>query len=602
MSFLFPLFLAASGLIAIPVILHFMNRHVPNKIIFPSIRFIMKDNEYHKGKRGLQDKILLLIRILLILIITLLFAKPFLEKAMQVNSRSYEEIVFFYDLSYSMSSGDSKRFFKQETEKILAAHPNARVAAVFSSHQVEKLLKMGTTQTRLFDSIKSQNVRYSAGNHNAAFNEITPLFSHELEIKKYLYVLSDIQKYDWQKRDLTIIDPSVHIKFVKKENPQKENLAILSVSFERMKSKKQKLIQCTVTVKNYGLNKLSCPLILRAGQLEMKSDITVQASATHLEIFTLVNPPSNTATARLDINDQITGDNSYAFWIANETAVQVAVISDSKKDKAIEEFFLKKIISIKESGYTHFACSFLKANTITADSLEHYQIIYSTDSIYALNDTQMKALNQWMKNGGLLIYFSGKKSDASLSRLNKFKMSQVKYNGIHGDFNKLKAYFIGSVNKDSQVMSIFVDGRSDLNYLPIYRHIRFKLPDPKNAIFSAPNGDALLTHETLGNGHLFCFAVNLSPEWSDFPTSLSIVPLLRNIMNLLSAGSSVLSYSPGDEQSLRERGIHDFKFEKMPSVTLVNSIPVETNVSRMESSLQYMEDYQLSERNKIEEG
>ena len=52
----------------------------------------------------------------------------------------------------------------------------------------------------------------------------------------------------------------------------------------------------------------------------------------------------------------------------------------------------------------------------------------------------------------------------------------------------------------------------------------------QNQLLNISENDPFLIQETIGLGNLFVFAVNLFPEWSEFPTSISFLPLLHRIV------------------------------------------------------------------------
>ena len=66
------------GLLAlgIPVIMHLMNRELPRRLVFPSIRLIRFGRLQQPGRKGIRDPWTLLARLLLLAALILLAAGP----------------------------------------------------------------------------------------------------------------------------------------------------------------------------------------------------------------------------------------------------------------------------------------------------------------------------------------------------------------------------------------------------------------------------------------------------------------------------------------------------------------------------------------------
>ena len=73
--------LAAAGLASIPVILHFLLRHKPKRLLFPALRLIQQRKKNNVRRLRLKHIWLLLLRVLVIVILVLAVARPRLPAA-----------------------------------------------------------------------------------------------------------------------------------------------------------------------------------------------------------------------------------------------------------------------------------------------------------------------------------------------------------------------------------------------------------------------------------------------------------------------------------------------------------------------------------------
>src|SRR5688500_489429 len=108
MSFLTPLFLAGLAGLAIPVIIHLIQKERKNVVAFPSLMFLRKIPYQSVERRRIRNWPLLLLRLAALALIVMAFARPFLRReALAVAAAGgAREVVILLDRSYSLGYGD----------------------------------------------------------------------------------------------------------------------------------------------------------------------------------------------------------------------------------------------------------------------------------------------------------------------------------------------------------------------------------------------------------------------------------------------------------------------------------------------------------------
>ncbi|HUP88473.1 MAG TPA: BatA and WFA domain-containing protein, partial [Longimicrobiales bacterium] len=101
MGFFNPLWLLLGGAIAVPIILHLLQRHQGPRVIFPAVRYLQRAEREHARRIRLRQLLLLLLRIAIVLALAFAAARPFLRGAGADHEPSAVVIV----LDNSMSSG-----------------------------------------------------------------------------------------------------------------------------------------------------------------------------------------------------------------------------------------------------------------------------------------------------------------------------------------------------------------------------------------------------------------------------------------------------------------------------------------------------------------
>src|SRR5215207_10195887 len=108
MSFLTPLFLLGLAGLAVPVIIHLIQRERKNVVEFPSLMFLRRIPYQSVQRRRIRHWMLLLMRLGALALIALAFARPFLRRTdpAAAGATGAREVVILVDQSYSMGYGD----------------------------------------------------------------------------------------------------------------------------------------------------------------------------------------------------------------------------------------------------------------------------------------------------------------------------------------------------------------------------------------------------------------------------------------------------------------------------------------------------------------
>src|SRR5438093_5288795 len=108
MAFLTPAFLLGLGALAIPVLIHLIQRERKRVVEFPSLMFVRRIPYQSVRRRRIRHWALLMLRAAAIALIVAAFARPFLRRgaAAAVAGGGAREVVILLDQSASMGYGD----------------------------------------------------------------------------------------------------------------------------------------------------------------------------------------------------------------------------------------------------------------------------------------------------------------------------------------------------------------------------------------------------------------------------------------------------------------------------------------------------------------
>src|SRR5437868_3204038 len=108
MSFLAPLFLFGALAVALPVLFHLIRRTSREKTLFSSLMFLMPTPPRVTRRSRLENIFLLILRCLVLCLLALGFARPFVQRPVQADSGAgaAKRILILLDTSASMRRGN----------------------------------------------------------------------------------------------------------------------------------------------------------------------------------------------------------------------------------------------------------------------------------------------------------------------------------------------------------------------------------------------------------------------------------------------------------------------------------------------------------------
>lgn len=99
-------FLAAGVAVVLPIVIHLLFRPRTRTVQMGSLRFLQQVIREHRQRRRIQQWLLLSLRMLAVLLLVLLFGRPYWDRS---HSRGLDqEVVLIVDRSASMHARDSR--------------------------------------------------------------------------------------------------------------------------------------------------------------------------------------------------------------------------------------------------------------------------------------------------------------------------------------------------------------------------------------------------------------------------------------------------------------------------------------------------------------
>src|SRR5437016_1145753 len=255
MGFLTPWFLAGVAVLGLPVWLHLLRKHKTTPLPFGSLMFFEKRIQSSIKHRRLRYLVLFAARTLLLLLLVLAFAHPYVRRQVAAGDRAGEVTVLAIDNSLSMRGGTKLSQAKNQAKAAIAGLRLGQKAQVIAFGARTQLMSAVT------DDHNSLNAGVDAiqpGDSRTSYAELARsvrAISKSLKLPMALELYSDLQQTGWPANfnDLRL-SADVRLKPHGIDASSQPNFAVENVVAPRRvyDAKKTRVL---VTVVGYGTKK-----------------------------------------------------------------------------------------------------------------------------------------------------------------------------------------------------------------------------------------------------------------------------------------------------------------------------------------------------------
>ncbi len=622
LQFAAPAFLWGLIGLALPIIAHLIHREVRQVVRFPSLRFITQGRVRSQGKRRLRDRLLLLLRCLVLALAVFALAQPFwrvVSPPDAAKDEREEQVVILADASESVLGRDLWANVQSRAEEILAANPNARTGVVVSNGErtrtmplsaeermVRRALENGSIEIPGQDESAPEIARYRAGYPEAALREAANLFTPSA--RKKLVIISDFQASDWERTSFAALPVDAEVEWARLDTDAKNELALTEAQTTPID---EDSLRALVTVKNYGEAEAGASIILETGSAQQKQDLTLGPKESGSLSFIFNADQAGPALARLEQNDGYPTDDRLHFWGGAPPPVKVlAVIPAEREPEKLQEFvFIEAALGVKAPGdWLSFIAGRMNAQLFRAEDLEAVPAALLLGAPSHLETEEMEGIANWIREGGTALVTLGRTASLQIRALQNVRLYAGSFRAIR-EFNRLAGEDparIAPLPESSRLAEVFEgDSARDLYLASIYRHSVLEPGEDSEVILQSETGDPLIVRQSIGSGSIYISAFDFSTEWTDLPLRTSFLPIIRELLReAVPPDLGVVSLETGaDPRAIQNPSLRALSLMELesidtsePGVQVVADQPVQVNAPRSESPPETLTELELSER------
>lgn len=203
MSWLFPLYLAGAAAIIAPILMHLRRRPPQDHVEFSSLLFLDAQTPVPVSKRKLENWLLLLLRCLALILLALMFSRPFLQGDDTAAESPHSATLILVDRSASMRRADLWKRAVTEAEKLVKeARITDRVAIAAFDRELTPLWTFEEDRSTPADRLTALQTRLAtlspswSGTHldHALIAAVPSFDSTTTGLQKRIHLISDLQE------------------------------------------------------------------------------------------------------------------------------------------------------------------------------------------------------------------------------------------------------------------------------------------------------------------------------------------------------------------------------------------------------------------------
>jgi hypothetical protein len=570
MSFLNPFLLAGATAVAVPILIHLLNRRKFQRVVWGAMRFIKASVDQNQRRMQIEDLILLALRCLILALLALALSRPAMKSSStDLFGQTKVTAVLLIDNSLSMgaSDGAETRFDKarKAAEQALDALPaGSSTAILLASDIAQGLIPEPTFDLNLArKTIREARLSDRASDLAPAVQKAVETLQGRAALRKEIYLVTDGQAAGWHHLadirkafEQTQAEIRSHILFVGAK--EERNLAVSGLSVAGGLTPVNRPIRFEVQVTNFGKEEAkNIRVSLAIGSEPAGDEITVPlirpGETVGVSLFGRLRTEGfHSVTARIP-DDHLPADNrrTVVCRALREARVLLVDGAPGAEPRDSQTFILGHALvpvpPLDREGH------FIKTTTVTGAELPATRLD-DFDAIVLANvadfpEATVQSLGQYLKRGGGLMIFPGAKVNAGFYNDVLFARHAILPAALgapEGNAEQEEKFFtLQTRNYEHPVTALWNNpGAGTLGSARFFR--AFKLEPaaanakpasgeagPARVVLRYAEGAPAVMERAWGLGRVFLFSSTADTAWNDLPVRPAFLALVQRLLGSL---------------------------------------------------------------------
>ncbi|MBZ5590678.1 MAG: BatA domain-containing protein [Acidobacteriia bacterium] len=523
MGFLAPWFLAGLAAVGLPVWLHLLKQHKTTPLPFSSLMFFERRVQSSVKHRRLKYLLLFALRIALIVLLALAFARPFVNSTTVASAGGGKLLVMAVDNSFSMRQGDRLERAKSAAAAALSGlRPEDRGLVLAFGSQAHLMGEPSVDPSGLRAQIRA--IRPS--DDHSSYAELARALksleqSARLPVEAHLF--SDMQKSSMPPNFADLeLGQGASLTPHPVVTQTLANFAVESVTApRRLYDPKKVRIQATVIASGGATGRRRVSLWLNGRELA-SNPLDVPAGGRATTEFIGMDAPygMNRGEVRIDSADAFPADDHYYFSMERSDPGPALFVHTARDGRDLL-YYRTAILSSRDAAFTLEAASPDQAATLP---LSRFAFVVLSD-VPDVPPAFEQALRGYVRAGGSLLVALGP-SSAGRKRIPAvdLEIRETRYTSRDaGHFETIAT--LDASHPSTHQAGAWAGVR-------VYRSVRIETGTAR-VLAKLSDETPLLVEQSVGDGRVLVFASTFDNLSNDFPLHAGFVPFVDETAHYL---------------------------------------------------------------------
>jgi hypothetical protein len=527
----FLLFGLAAGIL--PILIHRLTQRKAIARRFSAVRLLLRSERLILRPQRLKNLLLLCLRVLAVMSLVFLMARPVLTHQGILASGKKGARVVIIDNSLSMSyredNGERYDLAKKAAREILEGLKGQVIliptASSPSRSNSEEEVRWMEPEEALKE-LSSIPLSFGRGDPTSALNMAFRKLK-DLKTDKEILVISDLARGDWEGFNLSklgIIPSETEVSFLRIGGPNRDpNLAVRRVRLVEGEAVVGVPSRLEVTLSNLSDQSQSTLVELSISGIKVDQKLVEvkagEEGKVYFELF-LDRPGWINGEVRLS-GDRLSLDDLFYFPLKVREKVRVLIVDGDPKTslKASESYYLVNALHPGGSEGSPFVTRVITEEGLAEVDLKPYE------AVFLLNVARPHAskLSSFSESSKPLFIFLGDRvvpEEYNSLPLFPLRMKEVVETGPQR---------ITQIDESCEALRPFSGSRGEsLRSASFQRY--FKIGGSTKNLLVLENRDPLLMDADLGKSKLFLFSSSADLDWNDLPLKAAYLPLIQGLI------------------------------------------------------------------------
>ena len=405
LSWISPWYLSGVLLLALPVLIHLVQKQSQSGIKFPSLMFLKKIPYREKRRLKIRNWWLLILRCLLLLFIVLAFARPFFAGGIDnaILDLERKDSVIVIDKSYSMKISNHWQQAQEIALNLLdEKNSQDRIGVVIFDDKAEVLSDLTTNVSDLRRLIKRQLPGLKTTQLRLAIEQAARLLSASDASQKQILLISDFQASAASSGGVAKISKDITLSAFAVNVADAANATISSFSIKPSLLDTRDEYGLNVELTNNSSASIDQQINLQLnGRERHRRDLQLDPGSVVEQSFDGLSVSADLIRGVVSLNDDALALDNRAFFVYSSQQAIPVLILQASQPRVNQTLYLQSALKLSRNPV--FRVKRLSLNKLRPEDLPGWAVIIINDAPVPGGVPGEALLNFVTAGGGLII-------------------------------------------------------------------------------------------------------------------------------------------------------------------------------------------------------